>query len=42
MIDDYNGPYRFGRNRNKGGVVIYVRQDIPSKLPADHKLPHNI
>ena len=42
MIDDYNRPYRFGRNRNEGGVLIYIRQDMPSKLLADHKLPHNI
>ena len=38
MIDDYSEPYRFDRNRNGGGVLIYIREDIPSKLLADYKL----
>ena len=42
MIDGYSEPYRFDRNRNGGGVLIYIREDIPSKLLADHKLPHDI
>ena len=42
VIDGYSEPYRFDRNRNGGGVLIYIREDIPSKLLADHKLPHNI
>ena len=41
-IDGYSEPYRFDRNRNGGGVLIYIREDIPSKLLADHKLPHDI
>ena len=27
------------RNRNGGGVVIYVREDIPSKILTKHVLP---
>ena len=42
VIDRYSEPYRFDRNRNGGGVLIYIREDIPSKLLADHKLPHDI
>ena len=42
VIDGYSEPYRFDRNRNGGGVLIYIREDIPSKLLADHKLPHDI
>ena len=42
MIDGYSKPYRFDRNRNGGEVLIYIREDIPSKLLADHKLPHDI
>ena len=42
MIDDYSEPYRFDRNRNGGGVLIYIREDIPSKLLADYKLTHDI
>ena len=41
VIDGYSEPYRFDRNRNGGGVLIYIREDIPSKLLADHKLPHD-
>ena len=42
ITDGYSEPYRFDRNRNGGGVLIYIREDIPSKLLADHKLPHDI
>ena len=35
-------PWRFDRNGNGSGVLIYNREDIPSKLLADHKLPHDI
>ena len=34
LIDGYNEPYRLDRNRCGGGVLIYVREDIPSK-PLD-------
>ena len=26
----FSKPHRLDRNRNKGGVIIYVREDIPS------------
>ena len=42
MIDGFSEPYCFGRNRNGSGVLIYIREDIPSKLLAYHKLPHDI
>ena len=42
IIDGYSEPYCFDRNRNGVGVFIYIREDIPSKLLADHKLPHDI
>ena len=38
VIDDYSEPYRFDGNINGGGVLIYIREDIPTKLLADHKL----
>ena len=31
-IDGYSMLYRLDRNRNGGGVIIYVREDIPSKI----------
>ena len=42
LIEGYSEPYRFDRNRNGGGVLIYVREDIPSKPLTDHKLSHDI
>ena len=35
-------PYRFDRYRNGGDILIYVREDIPSKPLTDHKIPHDI
>ena len=42
LIEGYNEPYRFDRNRNGVDVLIYVREDIPSKTLTDHKLSHDI
>ena len=30
-IEGYSAPYRLDRNRNGGGILIYVREDIPCK-----------
>ena len=35
-------PYRFDRNRNDGGVIIYLREDIPSKIRRKHLFPNDI
>ena len=39
LIDGFNVPYRQDRNRNGGGILIYVREDIPSKLLDKHSFP---
>ena len=31
LINGYSEPYRLDRNRNGGGVMIYVREDIPKQ-----------
>ena len=31
IINGFTKPYRLDRNRNGGGVMVYVRADIPSK-----------
>ena len=36
IIEGYSEPYRLDRNRDGGGVLIYVREDIPSKLLKKH------
>ena len=32
MLENYGIPYRFDRNSNGGGLLLYVREDIPSKF----------
>ena len=41
-VEGFTMPYRLDRNRNGGGVIIYVREDIPSNILEKHKLPHDI
>ena len=42
LIKGYKKPYRRDRNKHGGGVMIYVRQDIPSDILIKHKLDNNI
>ena len=42
MLDGYSKPYRLDRNRYGGGVIIYVREDIPSKLLSKHTFTKNV
>ena len=35
-------PYRFYRSCNGGGIIIFVREDIPSKILEKHKLSQDI
>ena len=41
MIERFSMPFRFYRNRSRGGVIVYVRDDIPSKQLTKHKFPDN-
>ena len=41
-IEGYKKPYRFDRNGHGGGVMIYVREDIPSNPLIKHKLVDNV
>ena len=34
-------PYKCDRNRLGGGVMVYVRNDIPNKQSVKHKLPED-
>ena len=38
-IQGYKLPFRMDRNQNGGGVIIYVREDIPCRQLNNHK-PH--
>ena len=41
IIEGYTKPYRLDRNRN-GGLLIYVRKDIPSKQLNKHLFTKNV
>ena len=38
----YHKPYRLDRNKHGGGVLIYVREDIPTKPLDKHNFTKNI
>ena len=42
VIDSFRQPYRFDRNKYGGGVMIFISEDIPSKLVSKHTLPDDI
>ena len=41
-IDGYSMPYRLGRNRNGGEVIMYVKEDILSKVLRKHLFLNDI
>ena len=42
IIDGYMPPFRKDRNQYGGGVLIYVKDNIPAKLIENHELPADI
>ena len=41
-VEGFTMRYRLDRNPNGGGVIIYVREDIPSQILEKHKLPQDV
>ena len=41
-INGFKKPYRRDRTANGGGIMIFVREDIPSLEKKNHTLPHNV
>ena len=37
LLGGYSVPFRFDRNGNGGGILLYIRGDIPSKLLSMNK-----
>ena len=37
LLDGYCDPFRFDRDGNGGGILLYIRDDIPSKLLSINK-----
>ena len=42
VTQGYAKPYRLDRNRNGGGVFVYVREDIPSRELKIHNTPEDV
>ena len=42
LIEGYSKPFRLDRNRNGGGLLVYIREDIPSKELKSHTLAEDI
>ena len=36
LIDGFTPPYRLDRNANDGAIMLYVREDIPSKFLSNN------
>ena len=36
LIDGFHRPLRFDRNKNGGGILLYVREDIPAEILSHH------
>ena len=41
-IDGFATPYRLDKNQNRGGIMLYGREDIPSKSLTETKLDNEI
>ena len=41
-VDGLSEPFRIDRNRSGGVVMMYVRDDVPSKLLTKHFFPNDI
>ena len=39
LIEGYSKPYKIDRNCHGGGIMLYVRADVPSKLLSIEPLP---
>ena len=42
LIEGFAEPYRLDRDKNGGGILIYVRDFIPCKRLRKHTFPHDI
>ena len=42
IIEDYMPPFRKDRNQYGGGLLIYVKDNIPAKIVEDHQMSNDI
>ena len=41
-IDGFNTPFRLDRNKNGGGILLYIRSYIVASKLNDYTFPHDI
>ena len=41
-LNGFSKPYRLDRSSNGGGILLYVRDDIPSRFLTDYKIKDNL
>ena len=39
VLDDFGRPFRLDRNRNGGGIMLFIRNDIPAKVVSTDDRP---
>ena len=32
LIDGFHAPFRFDRDKNRGGIMLYIREDIAARF----------
>ena len=42
LVTGLSAPYRLDRNRNGGGIMIFIRDDVPSRPLMKHVFPNDI
>ena len=42
LIERFAEPFRLDRDKNGGGILVYVRDFIPCKKLRKHAFPHDI
>ena len=42
LMKHFAEPFWLDQNRNGGGIMIYIRDDIPSRLLSKHVFPSDI
>ena len=42
LLNGFSKPYRLDRCSNDGEILLYVKDDISSRLLTDHRLPDNV
>ena len=42
FMHGYSKPFRMNRDKHGGGILVYIREDIPCKILENHNLPVDI